>query len=415
MSLNGSQIDAAVSSGRLWSFAGREFDESRLELRVDGEIVELELKPLEILLQLLLHAGDVVTKDQLLNAVWPGLTVVEGSLTTAVYKLRHALADQDSTIVVAVPRVGYRLAASVHSQAGRVSAFPADMTLNAGSPVPGREHWRFVRPLEVSPSSEVWLAEHPKTHEVRVFKFATNAARLKALRREVTVFRFLRESLGERPEFVRVLEWNFDTHPYFVESEFGGPNLAQWSENKGGLANIPLQSRLVMLATVAQAVAVAHRAGVLHKDLKPANVLVASVAEGKQQIKIVDFGSASLTEPSRLKDLGITNLGFTQTTGSATPSLTGTLMYLAPEVFCGQPPSASADVYALGVMLYQFVMGDFRKPLSSGWESWVPDPLVREDIAQAVCGDPAQRLVGPAELANRLLNLDRRRLERQQD
>src|SRR5690242_16675560 len=79
MALKESQADAAVSSGRLWSFAGREFDESRLELRVHGELVELELKPLEILLQLLLHAGKVVTKDQLLDAVWPGLTVVEGS------------------------------------------------------------------------------------------------------------------------------------------------------------------------------------------------------------------------------------------------------------------------------------------------------------------------------------------------
>lgn len=412
MALNGAQADGSVSSGRLWSFAGREFDESRLELRVNGQLVELELKPLEILLQLLLNAGKVVTKDQLLDAIWPGLTVVEGSLTTAIYKLRKALGDEDSTIVVTVPKVGYRLAASAENQPGRASTFPVELSLNTGSPVPGREHWHLVRPLEISPNSEVWLAKHPKTNELRVFKFASNAARLKALRREVTVFRFLRESLGERAEFVRIFEWNFDKHPYFVESEYGGPNLAEWAESQGGLANIPLQRRLHMVATIAQAVATAHQAGVLHKDLKPANVLVTPVADGKEQIRIVDFGSASLIEPSRLKALGITNLGFTQTGGPTTASLTGTLLYLAPEVFCGQAPTAAADVYALGVMLYQTVIGDFHKPLSPGWEAGVRDQLLQEDIACAVHGDLAQRLATTAELADRLRRIDQRRDER---
>ena len=52
MVLNGSQTGVSEASGRLWSFAGREFDESRLELRVNGKPAELELKPLEILVQL---------------------------------------------------------------------------------------------------------------------------------------------------------------------------------------------------------------------------------------------------------------------------------------------------------------------------------------------------------------------------
>ena len=102
-------------SGCLWSFAGRTFVESSLELRVGDQPVELELKPLEVLLYLLRHAGEVVTKNELLDAVWPGLNVVEGSLSTAVYKLRKALGDADSSIVVTVPRVGYRLAATAQA------------------------------------------------------------------------------------------------------------------------------------------------------------------------------------------------------------------------------------------------------------------------------------------------------------
>src|SRR5947209_19456358 len=87
-------------------------------------------------------------------------------------------------------------------------------------------------------------------------------------------------------------------------------------------------------------------------------------------------------------------------------------MYLAPEVLAGQSPSAGADVYALGVMLYQLMIGDFRKPLAPGWEAGIKDPLLREDIADAACGDPAKRLNSAADLVERLLTLEQRRIKR---
>ena len=404
----------ADTSGRLWRFAGCEFDELSLQLRVKGRAAELELKPLEVLLQLLLHAGEVVTKEALLDAVWPGLHVVDGSLTTAVSKLRKALGDADSQIVLTISRVGYRLAVAVQTVVALPPTQWKELQLQPGDGVPGRDQWRLERSLDLSHSSEVWLAEHSKTRELRVFKFASNEARLKGLKREVTVARFLRESLGEPPEFVRVLEWNLETHPYVLESEYGGQNLSEWAKEQGDLKNVPLNTRLSILAEVARAVAAAHHAGVLHKDLKPANILLKTQADGSWQIKVADFGSASLLEPARLRALGITNLGLTQTGGPQSPSLTGTLMYLAPEVLSGQGPKATADVYSLGVMLYQIVVGDFRKPLAPGWEADIEDPLLREDIAAAACGDPLRRLKTAAELAERLANIGARRAEREQ-
>ena len=394
-------------TGSLWRFAGREFDESRLELRVGGKPVDLELKPLEVLVYLLQHAGEVVTKDELLEAVWPGLNVVDGSLSTAVHKLRKALADQDSKIVVTIPRVGYRLDAVASAEPARPVPLPSKVSFGVGDPVPSREHWRLLRALDASDNGEVWLAEQPKTGELRVFKFVTNVGRLKALKREVTVFRFLRESLGDQAQIVRIFEWNFDTAPYFLESEYGGLNLAEWAEGEGGLTSIPLQQRIRTLSDIARAVAAVHAVGVLHKDLKPANVLI-----GEGQVRLADFGSACLLEQSRLRALGITSLGMTQTAALQSTTLTGTLMYLAPETLSGNPATAQADVYALGVMLYQMVVGDFRKPLSPGWEDGVADPLLREDIAAAVSGDLARRLKGPVELADRLDRLDHRRIER---
>src|SRR3984957_2443653 len=403
------------SPARVWRFADCELDEFRRRLTVRGTVVELESKPLEVLIQLLHHAGEVVTKDELLESVWPGTLVVDGSLATAVSKLRKAMGDEDQLTVLTVPRVGYRLAASVQSKP--VAAAPwGDPGVKAGDSVPGRDHWRLTRRMELSGSSEVWLAENPKTHDVRVFKFATDAIQLKGLKREVTLARLLRESLGERPDFVRVLEWNFDAPPFFLESEYGGANLAEWAENQGGLAKIPRELRLRLLADIARAVAAAHDIGVLHKDLKPANILVTSNLDNDPQnsgwqIKVADFGSGALADPGRLGSLGITNLGFTQT---ATPDgiLTGTLTYLAPEVLAGQSPTISADVHALGVILYQLIAGDFRKPLSPGWEADIDDPVLRADVAEAACGDPTRRLKSAAELATRLENLAFRRVER---
>jgi DNA-binding winged helix-turn-helix (wHTH) protein/serine/threonine protein kinase len=412
MNYKGAAREVAETSGRLWRFADYEFDELGRELRVKGKPVDLESKPLDLLLQLLLHAGEVVTKEELLESVWPDVMVVDGSLATAVSKLRKAMGDEDHPAIVTIPRVGYRLGVPVYCKTVAAASGP-ELGFKAGDAVPGREQWRLSRPMDVSGSSEVWLAENPKTHEQRVFKFAADGSRLKGLKREITVSRFLRESLGDRPEFVRILEWNFETAPYFLESEYSGSHLAEWAELQGGLSTVSYELRLQLLVDVAQAVAAAHDIGVLHKDLKPANILVVPRVDGGWQVKLADFGSASLFDPSRLRSLGITNLGFTQTASLEThQQLTGTLMYLAPEVLAGQSPSAGADVYALGVMLYQLTIGDFRKPLAPGWEAEIQDPLVREDIADAACGDPARRLNSAADLVERLRTLDQRRVRR---
>ena len=398
-------------SAHVWRFGDCEVDEKRRDLRVRGALVEVEAKPWEVLRQLLLHAGEVVTKDELLDSVWPGLTVVDGSLATAISKLRKALGDD--SMIVTLPRIGYRLGVSVHTSAVTTPR-SAELHLSPGQTVPHREQWRLLRRLEGSLSSEVWLAKHPKTHEHRVFKFASDGERLRSLKREVTLARLLRDSLGERPDFVRVLEWNFDQSPYFVESEYVGPNFAEWAAGEGGLQRIPIDVRLALFTNIVQAVAAAHSLDVLHKDLKPANILISQNAAGLPQIRVADFGSASLLAPSRLGALGITNLGFTQPVDTEQDSITGTVMYIAPEVLAGQSPTTASDVYALGVLLYQLIAGDVRKPLAPGWEADVADELLREDIADAACGDPTRRIQSADELAQHLTSLDERRRAREE-
>jgi non-specific serine/threonine protein kinase len=80
---------------------------------------------------------------------------------------------------------------------------------------------------------------------------------------------------------------------------------------------------------IADAVAAAHSVGVLHKDLKPDNILV--IAQGKDwQVKLTDFGSGHLLEPDQLAELGITQLGFTATQGPGSENTSGTLLTSLP-------------------------------------------------------------------------------------
>src|SRR6266699_6902050 len=151
MNYKGTAGEIAETSGRLWRFADYEFDELARELRVKGRPVDLEAKPLELLLQLLLHAGEVVTKEELLESVWPDVMVVDASLATAVSKLRKVMGDEEHPAVVTVPRVGYRLAVPVYCKTVAAAAGP-ELGFKAEDTVPGREHWRLSRPMDVSGS-----------------------------------------------------------------------------------------------------------------------------------------------------------------------------------------------------------------------------------------------------------------------
>jgi DNA-binding winged helix-turn-helix (wHTH) protein len=96
---------------RLWSFGACVFDEANWSLIVKGKRVSVETKPLELLRQLLLHSGQVLSKDELLAATWPNVTVVEASLPTAIRKLRLALGND--RIIQTVSGIGYRIAVPV--------------------------------------------------------------------------------------------------------------------------------------------------------------------------------------------------------------------------------------------------------------------------------------------------------------
>ncbi|WP_202844331.1 protein kinase domain-containing protein [Luteimonas saliphila] len=390
-----------------WRFGAVEFDEARHELRVSGLPVEIEHKPLQVLAMLLRHAGEVVTKEELFETVWAGRVTVDHVLATAIGKLRKALDAGGEGRIATVPRIGYRFDGPLERIAvGQRRG--SELKLEPGQPVPGREHFLLERALGQTLGSEVWLARHPRSRESRVFKFSLGGERLAAIKREATLMRVLRDTLGEREDFVRVLDWNFESEPCFLECEYGGESLPEWADNHDVLAGWPAPQRLEFFLQVAAAVDAAHGVGVLHKDIKPANVLVRHRQDGRWQACLTDFGNSRLLQPERLAELGITGLGLTLT-GALPGDGSGTPLYLAPELVAGQPPTVRSDLYALGILLYQLLVGDLRRPMAPGWERDIDDPLLVEDITRATDGDPARRLGSVAELIDRLASLPRRR------
>jgi uncharacterized membrane protein YgcG len=148
----------------------------------------------------------------------------------------------------------------------------------------------------------------------------------------------------EHPNIARVLDLGeHDGHPYLVMELLEGESLAARIDRAGPM---PPAEAARVVAAVADALEAAHQAGVVHRDVKPGNVFLTSAGE----IKVLDFGIASAAGDAAL------------TTGD----LLGTAAYLAPERVLGHRATPAADIYALGVVLYELLAG--HRPFEAGSE-----------------------------------------------
>jgi serine/threonine-protein kinase len=278
----------------------------------------------------------------------------------------------------------------------------------AGLVVPRREGWVLTRKLGSGGDSEVWLGQHVRLRDQRVFKFCFGRERIRSLKREMTLFRLIKEALGDRPDICPVYEVHLDDPPFVLETGYTeGGNLSDWAEKLGDIEVVPLAVRLDIVARTAEAVAAAHSVGVLHKDIKPTNILIYRGEDGNPRPRLSDFGIGQLSDTALIRGGNITITGLTLTDNRSDRS--GTLMYAPPELLAGRPYTIEGDIYSLGVLLYQLVVGDLSKPLAHGWEQDISDDLLREDVAACVAGDPSKRLTSATELARRLRSLDQRR------
>ncbi|MGF4045953.1 Stk1 family PASTA domain-containing Ser/Thr kinase [Paenarthrobacter nitroguajacolicus] len=169
------------------------------------------------------------------------------------------------------------------------------------------------------------------------------------------------------PHIVGVLDQGEDGHiAYLVMEYVKGHTLRDTLNEQGAL---PPRLALALIDPVIEGLAAAHRSGLIHRDVKPENVLIAD--DGR--IKVGDFGLARAISAN-----------------TSTGALIGTVAYLAPELVLGQPADARSDIYSAGIMLYEMLTGN--QPYSGD------SPIqVAYQHVNAVVGRPSESAPGLAE------------------
>jgi len=193
------------------------------------------------------------------------------------------------------------------------------------------------------------------------------------------------------PNVISVLDYGFDDEgqPYFtMHLVEGGKDF-----DKGGSGK-PLAVQVDLLVQLLQALDYLHFRDMVHRDLKPGNVLVVG-----NEVRVLDFGLSMRMERAE----------------QTAESVGGTMAYIAPEVFEGLPPSPSSDLYAVGVMAYQLFAGRLPFPEGSAYQMIhdalntepdldameVPDEL-REVVARLMAKKPSERFATARQVISAL-------------
>ena len=399
----------------IWRFGAVELDERLAALRVAGRDVPLDRSSYDILLALLRHSGEVVTKDELLDAGWPGRVVSENSLAKAVSRLRQALGD-DAAALRVVHGYGYRLAAAVRcdapDDAPAETAPAAPAGLQPDDPLPQRPGWRLERRIGQGATGVIWLAVGDDG-ERRAAKFANGEEGVRGLKREIALSRYLRSVRADFAAVAPVLGWNLAQAPYFLELPwYAHGSLRDWAAAQGGLSQVQRAERLRLAIDLCEAVAALHEVGIIHRDLKPENIFPVPDAGAGWRVVLGDLGASDAAASPQLAALGITMSVLDSGAMDDSPRYPGSLLYIAPEVVARESPTQRSDVFALGVLAFQLAVGDLRRSLAPGWEADVDDPLLCEDIRLAADANPARRNIDARGLADRLRTLEARRVAR---
>ena len=198
------------------------------------------------------------------------------------------------------------------------------------------------------------------------------------------VARFRREALAVakliHPNIVQVYDTGVDEGRHYIVMEYvEGRSGAQILQRQG-----PVEPEIAAEIGVQACAGLdyAHRRGIIHRDVKPGNLMVVGgpVGGGEMTVKLTDFGIARAVEQTRITQVG---------------SVVGTAAYLAPEQVRGEEATPATDVYALGVVLYQFLTGRLPYEGSTLAELAVRQqnekPLPPEHLQRRGPGDPRRR------------------------
>lgn len=202
--------------------------------------------------------------------------------------------------------------------------------------------YRLVRELGQGGMGAVYLAERTDGQfeqqvALKLIRVGMGTAEVQAR------FRMERQILArlQHPGIARLLDGGVtsDGQPFFAMEFVEGERIDAYCERH----RLPIVERLALFGAVCDAVAYAHANLVVHRDLKPDNILV--TAEGK--VRLLDFGIAKVVADDTDITIGLTTVG----SRAMTPA------YASPEQVLGEQVGTASDVYSLGVLLYELICG----------------------------------------------------------
>jgi serine/threonine protein kinase/Tol biopolymer transport system component len=339
------------------------------ELRHNDRKLTLQDQPFQVLAVLIEHAGQLVTRDELKQRLWPSDTFgdFDHGLNKAVNRLREVLGDsaENPRFIETLPRKGYRLIAPVQKVPvdGASSEAAAPPSNLSGKKV---SHYRVLDLLGGGSMGVVYKAEDTKLGRLVALKFLPeelggDPVALERLQREARA-----ASALNHPNICTIYAIEeHEGHSFLVMELLEGETLRELiseaqitaesvSSRKGP---VPLDKLLDTAIQVTNGLAAAHQKAIIHRDIKPANVLLTR----QGQVKILDFGLAKLQgsevpeQPSngdKQKQQWNPNLALTRTGETI-----GTVGYMSPEQIRGEQLDFRTDLFSFGMVLYEMATG----------------------------------------------------------
>lgn len=227
-------------------------------------------------------------------------------------------------------------------------------------PLPKFGHYRTIRSLGKGGMGEVFLVHDPLCGRFVALKHMREDIK----KNETLQKRFIREarvaSQLSHPAIIPIYAIHHEESGFYYTMPYVQGEtlteifaLARHAE-KQGLPLHPIGGSIPALIrifiTVCQAIAYSHVKGILHRDLKPGNIIVGKYGE----VLILDWGTAAFIDEPEEENV-LDSGDFTDTHLTRPGGIIGTIPFLAPELIFGEPPSPSSDIYALGVILYQIL------------------------------------------------------------